>query len=177
VCHRNVTSSTILRGSNLILTGWEHACLHADQRTDIHALAKVALEALADRIAVPAALATLLARMLADDLRMRPTAAQVVASIRALRESSAATNSRDPLPHDGLDAAIASLIDEQPDEIVIDVEDDEEILLEQSRSSRWTPQFAVQPPVPESADIQPRRRTQPRIALKPSATGDLCDKR
>jgi len=139
----DITPRAIVREPNLVLTQWEHACVldtelsshSVDVREDVFALARTAREALGERDTIPESLTSLLTMMLAKDAAMRPTATEVVAAARAIRDALG------PVQTGALaievDAAISSLADEAEEpEIVIgyeDRDDDEPILLDRPR--------------------------------------------
>ncbi len=132
VLHGNIAPTAIVRTPTLRLQRWENARVHdtelssdaIDGRDDVFALAKTVHEALARPDAVPEAFAQLLARMLASDPRMRPTAPEVVSSVRAIRD---AIGSIDEDVDRALDALSSDADDDGP-EIVIEypVESDDE---------------------------------------------------
>lgn len=125
-----------------------------DGSADVFALGAVAYEALtgepgAQHLTLqPAALATLLAEMVADDALARPTATELVDHVRAIR-ASWAEPAEPPLP---LESELEVVADEPfAEELVIDVP--------RSRP-RWTPQYDL---ADEAAvarrvvDVLPRR--------------------
>jgi hypothetical protein len=136
VLHGNITPGAIVRAPTLSLQRWENARVHdtelmsdaIDGREDVFALGKTISAAIATPDPVPIALVRLLGQMLAGDPAMRPTASEVVAATRALRDAIG--------PVDEVDRALDSLADDDGPEILIeqpadDGEDEELILLEQ----------------------------------------------
>ncbi len=159
VLHRDVSPAAIVREptrNRILLSGWGNACtLDAElvpaprsatrfhppepkpgRAADIYALGMTGLQALAGpdptlstQPRVPKTLTVLLAAMVSDDPVKRPSAAEVVAAVRALRATQ---------PKAGYDASLEVEI-EYDTEIV-----DEPVLLEQPRlKPRWTPQHPV----------------------------------
>jgi hypothetical protein len=94
VLHGNIGPSAIVRSPSLGLLRWENARLHdtelmcdaIDGREDVFALGKTISAALPVE-GVPEALRLLLARMLATNPTLRPTAAEVVPEVRTLRDA------------------------------------------------------------------------------------------
>ena len=130
VLHGNVTAKAIVRAPTLRLQRWENARVHdtelssetIDGCDDVFGLGKTISAALARPDAVPRALTGLLARMLAGDPAMRPTAPEVVTAARKIRDTVG--------PIDEVD--VAHLLD------AIAPEPDEPILLDRPRSTFQT---------------------------------------
>ncbi len=94
VLHGNITPMAIVRAPTLRLQRWENARVHdadlssdvIDGRDDVFGLGKTVSATLARPDLAPEALTRLLARMLAADPAMRPTADEVVTAARSVRE-------------------------------------------------------------------------------------------
>ena len=137
VLHGNITAAAIRRAPTLKLQGWDNVRVHdtelssdaLDGGEDVFALGKVIAGALARPHAVPDAVTELLGRMLATDPALRPTAPEVVAAARALRDRIGFVDSSE------LDAMLSALeSDDGEPEIVIESAPIEDyILLERRR--------------------------------------------
>lgn len=185
VLHRDITPRAIIRDARrgqAVLQGWASACTldteapsvlkgthryrapelvgdrRADGRADVFALGRIAYEALTGRAPFHTGLAALIAEMVSEDPTLRPTASDVVETIRALRAGADADYASLKV---ALEAA-ARLDDDDEIDIVFDEVDDEPPRAEQPRAtSRWTPQWGLDARAVVAhgiVEIMPRRR-------------------
>jgi hypothetical protein len=142
VLHGNISATAIVRAPSLKVQRWENASIQdtslssegLDGREDVLALGKTISAALARPETAPDALTQLLERMLSTDRAMRPTAPEVVTTIRAVRDAIGSIDEVD------VDRVIEALVDEdESPEIVIeypaasDEGNEEEVILLERR--------------------------------------------
>jgi serine/threonine protein kinase len=140
-----------------------------DGRADVYALGSILYQALIgdpgwqanDLRTHPASLRTLIAAMINDEVMLRPTAAEVVASVRAIREQLAqqAVEVANEADYASVEVEYSDLPVTRTDDS-IDVALDE--LLEPPRAKpRWTPQWSLEDQAAVArgvVEISPRRR-------------------
>jgi len=139
VLHGNITPAAIVRAPTLQLQRWENVRIHDgaafDGGEDLLSLGTTVAHALARPDAIPVELARLLASMLGEASK-RPSASEVVAAARAIRDSIGTLDRVD------VERVIDALTDEAEPEIVIVYsepepepapEPDEDVVLLESR--------------------------------------------
>lgn len=147
VLHGNITPMAIVRAPTLRLHRWENARVHdtelsserLDGSDDVFGLGKTISAALASSDAAPKALTSLLARMLATDPALRPTAPEVVTAVRSIRDS---IGSIDEIAVDHWLQALGGDTDDDGPEIVVELplveREDEPVLLDRPRAGYQT---------------------------------------